>query len=127
MTPQQRKAQAIADLAAGESAQIVAERYGLNPYTVRSWKRRELPRLVSPETTHLAPLHAAPQRTQIGDQILALLVAKLEASAAIARAVSNPQWLAAQSGSDLAALGEWLDSTAFAIGDRLASRKAPGE
>jgi hypothetical protein len=122
MTTQQRKPQAIADLAAGESAQIVAERYNLNPATVRCWKRRELPRLVSPEMP-LATVHGATQRTQIGDAILDLLRAKLEASCAIARAVSDPAWLRTQSGSDLAALGEWLDSTAFAIGDRLASRK----
>jgi hypothetical protein len=71
----------------------------------------------------LATVHGATQRTQIGDAILDLLRAKLEASCAIARAVSDPAWLRTQSGSDLAALGEWLDSTAFAIGDRLASRK----
>lgn len=126
MTPAQRKAAAIADLAAGESPQIVAERYGLNPYTVRSWKRREVRKLISPEATYLAPAHVAPHGA-IGDLILDLLAAKLEASTAIARAVSNPQWLATQSGSDLAALGAWLDSTALAIGDRLATRQAPND
>lgn len=124
--PFTNKAAAIADLVGGESAQVVAERYGLNPATVRAWKARIVPRLISPEMQQRATRHVVVQRAQLGDTIIALLIAKLAASKAIAEAVQNPAWLATQSGSELAALGQWLDSTAFALGDRLARRNQEG-
>lgn len=123
------RAAAIADLQAGEQPAIVAERYSLDQSTVRVWKNRYV---TEPET--LRPVSSPPvqlaherQKQQIGELVLDLLAAKLKASAALAEAVSSPEWLARQSGSELAALGEWLDTTALALGDRLAGRRAAGD
>lgn len=65
-------------------------------------------------------------RGDIADLLLELLAAKLEASRAIAdgarAAMSNPAWLARQDAAGVAALGQWLDSSALDLGDRLAHR-----
>ncbi len=117
------KAAALADLAAGEQPAIVAERYGFDRETVKKWKQR----LVSPRTSPLSPSNVPivrpkieAQQIAIGELILDLLRAKLQASAAIAKAARDPAWLAQQPAAELAALGQWLDASAFAIGDRLA-------
>jgi transposase-like protein len=126
------RAAALADLHAGEQPAIVAERYGIDRETVKSWKRRYI-------ATEDAPMHPPvarlvrptvdAQKAHIGETILDLLRAKLKASQAIAEAVSDPDWLVRQRAAALAALGLWLDGTAFAIGDRLAGgggRSDPG-
>ena len=118
------KAAALADLAAGEQPAIVAERHGLDRETVKSWKRRHF---VAPDDAPIAP-SVAPivrprieaQQRQIGELVLDLLRSKLEASQAIAEQARDPAWRARQSAAELATFGAWLDSTAFAIGDRLA-------
>jgi transposase-like protein len=123
------KAAALAALHAGEQPAVVADRYGINPNTVKSWSRRlaDAPDIapVAPDIAPVAPKPIArpsveAQQRQIGSLILDLLAAKLEASEAIAKAACDPDWLKQQPASELAALGQWLDSTAFAIGDRLA-------
>ena len=131
------RAQAIADLQAGEQPAIVAERYGLNRDTVKQWKQRHVVTMPVTESVTVSPRVTRPklerQQAEIGALVLDLLAAKLEASAAIAEAVRDQAWLARQSASELAALGEWLDGSALAIGDRLAGRSqqgadaAPGE
>lgn len=116
------KAAALADLHAGEQPAVVAERHHLNPATVRKWKERLD---VTPDVTLSRPVsrpRVQSQQREIGGLILDLLAAKIEASTALARAASHPEWLARQSGSELAALGAYLDSTALAIGDRLAGQ-----
>lgn len=116
------RAAALADLHAGEQPAVVAERYGIEAGTVRAWKARYVTDHATTRNAALGvqrPALAAQQR-EIGAIILDLLAAKLEASAALARAASDPAWLARQSGSELAALGQYLDATALAIGDRLA-------
>lgn len=121
--PARKRAAAIADLQAGEQPAIVAERYGLPAAQVRVWKQRYVTAGDTVVTARDAPIRPSieAQQRHIGEIVLDLLAAKLEASAAIARAASsNPEWLARQSGSELAAFGEWLDRTALAIGDRLA-------
>lgn len=128
--PRDVKAAALADLMAGEQPAVVAERYGLPRNTVKSWRAR-LPAGTGASTgASLAPDASAPrplirptveaQQREIGAIILDLLAAKLEASAALARTVSDPAWLARQSAAELAQLGAYLDGTALAIGDRLA-------
>lgn len=123
--PTKTRAAAIADLQAGEQPAVVAERYGLEMSTVRVWKARFV--TVS-ETQHVAPAPVRPtierQQAEIGALVLDLLAAKLKASQAIAEAASDQAWLKQQAASELAALGEWLDTTAFAIGDRLAGGRA---
>jgi hypothetical protein len=122
------KAAALADLHAGEQPAVVAERYGIEMGTVRVWKARYVTDSVTQRSASPAPQRpsVAAQQRQIGEIVLDLLAAKLEASAALARAVSDPEWLARQSGSELAAIGGYLDSTALAIGDRLAGRGGAG-
>lgn len=117
------RAQAIAELHAGEQPAIVAERYGIDPAKVRVWKQRYVTESVTPPVTVRQP-SVERQQQEIGALILDLLAAKLQASAAIAKAASNEAWLRSQSGSELAVLGEWLDTTAFAIGDRLAGNRS---
>lgn len=121
------KAAALADLYAGEQPAVVAERYRISPATVRSWKLRTVRTATEHATEHatrnatIARPMVEAQQHAIGVIILDLLAAKLQASAAIARiATSNPEWVWKQSGSELAAFGQWLDNTALAIGDRLA-------
>lgn len=121
--PPEVKAQALAALLAGEQPAVVAEQLGLNPATVRKWKERMDDPPVTPPVTVSRPVSrptVEAQQRQIGAIILDLLAAKLEASAALARAATDPAWLRKQRGSELAALGQYLDSTALAIGDRLA-------
>jgi hypothetical protein len=121
------KAAALADLHAGDTPQIVAERYRLNPATVRSWKLREVQAtaLQARATEHATTI--ATQRERIGDLVIDLLRAKLEASQAIAKAAQNTAWIDRQSAADLAEFGDWLDRSAFAIGDRLAGRSQPAD
>lgn len=116
------RAAALADLHAGEQPAIVAERYGLDGDTVRKWKQRYVTADVTEPVTRVTARQPTveAQKSYIGETILDLLRAKLKASQAIAEAVSDPDWLTRQSAAELAALGQWLDGTAFAIGDRLA-------
>jgi transposase-like protein len=123
------KAAALADLAAGEQPAVVAERYGLSRDVVKMWKQRHVTDPVTKTVT--SPVTVQPkviaQQIAIGELILDLLRAKLQASAAIAEAARNPAWLAEQPAAELAALGQWLDASAFAIGDRLAGAVRPTE
>lgn len=119
------KAAALAALHGGEQPAEVAERLGLDREVVKKWAQRarnvspEVSPEVSPPRRIVRPTIEAQQR-QIGELVLELLRAKLEASAAIAEAARDPDWLKQQPASELAALGQWLDASAFAIGDRLA-------
>jgi hypothetical protein len=116
------RAAALADLQAGEQPAIVAAKYSLDAAMVRKWKERHVTSDVTPVTRDVTPVRPTVEAQQraIGSIVLDLLRAKLEASRAIAEAAKNPAWLAEQPAAELAAFGQWLDSTAFAIGDRLA-------
>ena len=124
------KAAALADLASGEQPAVVAERYKLSSATVRKWKERYAPEpdvtpLVTRDSSGVTPLRRPTieaQQHRIGVAVLDLLEAKLRASEALAKIAHDADWRAKQTGSDVAALGMWLDQTAFAIGDRLARR-----
>ena len=128
--PPEVRAAALADLHAGEQPAVVADRYRLDRNTVKQWKRRYVPAVVPgsvtggvPETTEHKPIRqpaVEAQQFAIGELVLDLLRAKLEASRAIARAAQQPEWLAQQTAADLAQLGSYFDSTALAFGDRLA-------
>jgi hypothetical protein len=120
------RAAAIADLLSGDTPAEVARRYAIDPANVRQWKARYVtagvtatPVHVTPDVTLPTPQIGAPH--EIGRLLLDLLAAKLEASKAIAQAARNPTWLAQQSAADLAQLGEYLDRSAFSLGDRLAT------
>lgn len=123
------KAAALADLLAGDTPAKVAARYQLDPATVRVWKQRYVTVGVTGAPSHVTPDVTPPPPTgvpalatphAIGGLLLDLLAAKLKASQAIARAAQDPAWLDKQSAADLAALGEYLDRSALALGDRLA-------
>jgi transposase-like protein len=119
------RAAALADLHAGEQPAAVAERYGLDSATVRVWKQRYVTTPgaldVTPVTTVVTAPESGDHRT-FGELVFDLLRAKLRASEAIARAAEDADWIKRQTGADVAALGQWLDASAFAIGDRLAGR-----
>jgi hypothetical protein len=121
------RAAAIADLQAGEQPAVVAERYGVDSATVRVWKQRYV---TTPDALHVTPIttvvtasESADHRT-FGELVFDLLRAKLRASEAIARAAEDAEWIKRQTGADVAALGMWLDASAFAIGDRLAGNQS---
>lgn len=63
-------------------------------------------------------------RPEIRGLLMDLLVAKLEASRAVAdaarAAMASPAWLSRQSAEGVATLADYLDRSAFALGDRLA-------
>jgi hypothetical protein len=129
VTPEIRAA-ALADLLAGDPPTDVAARYQLDAATVRQWKARyvtagvtDTPAHVTPGVTHEPPTAVPALATEhtIGGLLLELLAAKLQASQAIAQAAQSPAWLERQSAADLATLGEYLDRSAFALGDRLAT------
>lgn len=121
------RAAVIADLMAGEQPAIVAARHGVDAGTVRMWKTRYVAGDVAPVAP--APPISKPaieaQKVSIGAIILDLLAAKLKASQALADAISDPAWIKQQPAAELAALGQWLDGSAFAIGDRLAGAGEP--
>lgn len=112
------RAAALADLLEGDQPAIVAERYGLDRNVVKVWKQRYVTADVTGSPIVKPAVEA--QKQHIGELVLDLLRSKLEASAAIAQQASDSAWRFKQSGPELAAFGEWLDATAFAIGDRLA-------
>lgn len=116
------RAAVIAELLAGEQPAVVAAKHGIDAATARVWKQRYVTADVTPVTP--APTVRQPsleaEKAQIGEAVLDLLRAKLKASQAVADAANDPEWRRAQSAAELAVFGQWLDSTAFAIGDRLA-------
>jgi transposase-like protein len=120
------RAAAIADLLSGDSPAEVARRYSIDPANVRQWKARyvtasvtDTPVFVTPGVT--LPTPQIGTQHEIGRILLDLLATKLKASQAIAEAASDPAWLDRQSAADLASLGEYLDRSAFSLGDRLAT------
>lgn len=124
------RAAAIAALLSGDTPAEVARRYSIDPANVRQWKARyvtsgvtDTPVSVTQDVTPGVTLPTPQIGTQheIGRLLLELLAAKLKASQAIAEAASDPAWLDRQSAADLAALGEYLDRSAFSLGDRLAT------
>ena len=123
------RAAAMADLVAGEQPAVVADRYGINRQTVKAWRIRMQPAMQPPPpltSPQIQPLVEA-RKQHIGEIVLDLLRAKLEASQAIAKAAQNAAWIDRQSAADLAEFGDWLDRSAFAIGDRLAGRSQPAD
>jgi hypothetical protein len=118
------RAAAIADLLAGEQPAVVAANHGLDPATVRQWKARFVTADPADVPAHQKPSIAA-QKASMGEVILDLLRAKLQASQSLAVVATDPEWVKRQSAAELAVFGQWLDSSAFAIGDRLANGAAP--
>lgn len=123
------KAEIIAALTAGEQPAIVAERYGIDTAKVRVWKQRYVTQSVTNVAPIAAPVTPAPppvqlekirQQNRIGELVLELLAAKLEASKAVAKQATDAEWRRSQRAGELATFGQWLDSTALALGDRLA-------
>jgi hypothetical protein len=117
------KAAALADLHSGEQPAVVAEKYRLKRSTVKSWVARADASAVASTRTAVASVPAPivrptveAQQRQIGELVLDLLRAKLEASATIARLVST---------AELVSLGNYLDDTALSLGDRLAGAGRP--
>ncbi len=115
----QIRAAAIADLLAGEQPAVVAATHGLDPATVRQWKARFVTADPADVPTHRKPVLEA-QKASMGELIIGCLRSKLQASQAVAAVATDPEWVKRQSAAELAVFGQWLDASAFAIGDRLA-------
>jgi hypothetical protein len=92
--PEEIKAAAIADLHLMSPA-AVAAKYGLKPTTVRQWKSRELPELVTNVTE---------KKERIGALMLEYLEASLNALAAQAYVASDPEYINRQPANELAIL-----------------------
>lgn len=122
--PDAVRAQALADLHAGEQPAVVAARYGLDAGKVRVWKSRHVAPHVTPAVAGEAPRRPAQEARQeaIGQLVTDLLRAKLEAAVAVAERLGDAEWLAAQSAADLVAIGAWLDGGILSLGDRLAGQ-----
>lgn len=121
------KAAAIADLLTGEQPAVVAERYDLNPATVRSWKARLETSATPGATPHATPAATVVRRPVVDarQQTLAELVeanlrAKLIATQRIAEHVTRDEWLDKQTAADVGELFGVLDRSAIGILDRLA-------
>ena len=119
-----KKAQALADLHAGDQPAVVAARYGFSGATVRKWKER----LVTPDVTAGVTVIQRPaieaQQLAIGDLVLENLRAKLIATQRIAEHATTTDWLDKQTAADVAELFECLDRSAVRILDRLAGNSS---
>ena len=118
------RAAAIADLLAGEQPAAVAATYGLDPTSVRQWKTRYVTS-DSADVPARTPPSVAAQKASMGELIIECLRSKLQAIQAISEVATDPEWVKRQSAAELALFGQWLDSSALAIGDRLAHGAAP--
>ena len=115
----QIKAQALADLHAGDQPAVVAARYGIDTAKVRVWKQR----YVTQSVTEVLPVERPNQLAQqlaLGDLVMENLRAKLIATQRIAEHAATTEWLDRQSAADVAELFECLDRSAVRILDRLA-------
>ena len=124
------KAAAMADLLAGEQPAVVAERYKLNPATVRSWKLRDDATIIATDATPVARQirpSVEDRKQRIAELILDLLAAKLEASQRLTVYLSDPGFVAKQKVEQLVALNDYFDRTALTLGDRLAGASADGD
>jgi len=122
---QKKKAQALADLYAGEQPAVVAARYGFDGATVRQWKSRLVTPDVTPPVTVIRRPELEMQQLAIGDLVLDNLRAKLIATQRIAEHAATSTWLDKQTAADVAELFERLDQSAIGILDRLASTQRP--
>ena len=118
------RAAAIADLLAGEQPAAVAATYGLDPTIVRQWKTRYVTS-DSADVPARTPPSVAAQKASMGELIIECLRSQLQAIHAVAEITTDPEWAKRQSAAELAVFGQWLVSSALAIGDRLAHGAAP--
>ena len=109
------KAAALADLFNGDQPSVVAQRYNLNPSTVRAWKDRHVADIATRHASASAtrpPPDIALRQVHIVELVYDNLIAKLTASRRLADHVQSPAWLEKQTAEGVAILGQWLDSTA---------------
>lgn len=119
--PEATKAQAVADLLAGESVHATARRYGTSEATIRRWR----------EQAGLAAPPAAPQNPLGEPDFRALTLHYLEESLAagerILKQTENPAWLAEQRAGELAVfLGVVFDKAARILGALADGQPGPG-
>lgn len=117
------KAAAMSDLALGIQPAVVAERYGLNRQTVKSWRATIQPVIqpdMEPVVHQIRPQIESRQQT-LSELVEANLRAKLVATQRIAEHATRDEWLNNQSAADVAELFKIIDLSAIGILDRLAS------
>lgn len=91
------KAAVMAALLAGQGVAEVAEKYKINPATIRSWKSRQ-------QNGETVATVATEKRQRIGDLILEGLEAQLMATKAMADVFADKDWIRKQEASQIAIL-----------------------
>lgn len=125
------RAQALADLHAGEQPAVVAQRYGINRDTVNKWKQRfvsvsvDMSPSVSVSTSPIRSPAIEERHITLQELVIENLRAKLVATQRIAEHATNPEWLNKQNAGELATLFGVLDGSAIGILDRLAAAQRP--
>ena len=91
------KAAVMAALLTGQSVTEIAEKYNINPATIRSWKSRQ-------QNGETVATVATEKKAQIGDLLLAYLNTMLVTLEVQARHFGNEEWLTKQTADQLAVL-----------------------
>lgn len=91
------KAAVMAALLAGQGVTEIAEKYKINPATIRSWKSRQ-------QNGETVATVATEKRQRIGDLILEGLEAQLMATKAMADVFADKDWIRKQEASQVAIL-----------------------
>ncbi len=91
------KAQCLAALLAGQSVAAVARAYRVPVGTVKSWKSRQKDASVASVASHES-------RERIGELLLGYLAESLEVARAQLRVFRDPEWLKAQTASEVGVL-----------------------
>ncbi len=91
------KGAVMAALLSGQSVSEIAEKYKINPATIRSWKSRQ-------QNGESVATVATEKKARIGDLILEGLEAQLLATRAMADVFSDKDWIRKQAASEVAVL-----------------------
>lgn len=115
---EETKAAVMAALLAGQSASEVAQRYKINPSTIRGWKRE----------AQLSNNVGHKKQERIGDLIIDNLEAALETTRAMLNGVfSDREWLEKQEASALAVLYGVISDKTFRVLEALPDHSASGD
>jgi transposase-like protein len=117
------KAAVLAALLAGQSVSAIAREHNVPRTTILGWKQRQTdPVFLAVESV------ATPKKTDlIPDLVLDLMIARLQSQIALAKHVSDPQWLKNQSADEIAILVGVQDDKLYRLLealDRAQSRKS---
>ncbi len=104
------KAQAIAELMAGDSPTVIAARYDLPRKSVSNWKAALTPEQLAEVSRNT--------RGRLDELVCDHLEATLQSLSAQAKAAGDPEYISKQSAGDLARLHDTMFERAFSMMDR---------